>query len=97
MGGEVHDGQIAPQLIERVGDAGFLIADKGYDSEAIREIARNHNMQPVIPKNRIVPKKIQSLTVIYIDYAIWSKMHLHAWNILEALRHDFTRLHEITK
>ena len=86
LGGEVHDGQIAPQLIERVGDAGFLIADKGYDSEAIREIARNHNMQPVIPKNRIVPKKIQSLTVIYIDYAIWSKMHLLAFARLKHFR-----------
>ena len=28
----------------------FLIADKGYDSEAIREYARSKNMIPIIPK-----------------------------------------------
>lgn len=28
----------------------FLIADKGYDSEAIRDYARSKNMIPIIPK-----------------------------------------------
>ncbi len=48
-GGQVHDSQVAPQLIEQV-QGEILIADKGYDSEAIREKARSKNMIPVIPK-----------------------------------------------
>lgn len=39
-GGEVHDAKVAHQLI----------ANKGYDSEAIREQARAAGMTPVIPR-----------------------------------------------
>lgn len=49
-GGEVHDGQIAPKLIELVGKADYLVADKGYDSEKLRECARILDMIPVIPR-----------------------------------------------
>ena len=45
----MHDSQVAPQLIEQV-QGEYLIADKGYDSETIRELARSKNMIPVIPK-----------------------------------------------
>lgn len=48
-GGQVHDSQAAPTLIEQV-QGEILIADKGYDSEAIREKARSKNMIPIIPK-----------------------------------------------
>jgi transposase len=48
-GGQVHDSQIAPQLIDQV-QGKILIADKGYDSELIREKARSKNMIPIIPK-----------------------------------------------
>lgn len=48
-GGQVHDSQVAPQLIDQV-QGEILIADKGYDSESIREKARSKNMIPVIPK-----------------------------------------------
>ena len=36
-GGEVHDRQIAQKLIELVGKAEYLIADKSHDSEKIIE------------------------------------------------------------
>jgi transposase len=49
-GGEVHDSKIAGKIIEKVGDATHLIGDKGYDSEAIREQARQAGMNPVIPR-----------------------------------------------
>jgi transposase len=49
-GGEVHDSQIAPKLIERIGEADYWIADKGYDSEGIRECARKKGMKPIIPR-----------------------------------------------
>jgi transposase len=49
-GGEVHDAKAAPQIIEKIKGAENFIADKGYDSEAIREQARTEGMNPVIPR-----------------------------------------------
>lgn len=49
-GGEVHDAKVAHQLIAKIGVAEHFIADKGYDSEAIREQARAAGMNPVIPR-----------------------------------------------
>ena len=51
-GGDVHDSQVAGELIDMIGQADYFIADKGYDSEAIRDKARSHNMIPVIPKRK---------------------------------------------
>ncbi|MEH6666827.1 MAG: IS5 family transposase, partial [Psychrobacter sp.] len=51
-GGDVHDSQIAGELIEMIGQADYFIADKGYDSECIRDKARSHNMIPVVPKRK---------------------------------------------
>ena len=48
--GKIHDSQIAPKLIELVEKAEYLVADKGYDSEKIRECARTFDMIPVIPR-----------------------------------------------
>ena len=55
-GGEVHDAKVAKQLITKIGEAEHLIADKGYDSEAIREQARAAGMNPVIRENPITKK-----------------------------------------
>ena len=49
-GGEVHDSQIAPKLIDLIESADYLVTDKGYDSECIREMARNQQMTPIIPR-----------------------------------------------
>ena len=49
-GGEIHDSKIAEKIIEKVGKAEHLIADKGYDSEEIRELSRRAGMTPVIPR-----------------------------------------------
>ena len=48
-GGEVHDSQVAPELIEKI-EADYWIADKGYDSDEIRECARKKGMKPIIPR-----------------------------------------------
>ena len=48
-GGQVHDAKMASNLIAKL-DGEILIADKGYDSEVIRDQARSRNMRPVIPK-----------------------------------------------
>ncbi|MCK5818216.1 MAG: transposase [Psychromonas sp.] len=37
-GGEVHDSKVANELIDLLPQADFIIADKGYDSEEIRDI-----------------------------------------------------------
>jgi transposase len=49
-GGEVHDAKIASKLIEKVDLAEVIVADKGYDSEAIRDEIRLRGSQPVIPR-----------------------------------------------
>ena len=49
-GGEVHDSKVAEQLIEVVEEAEYFIADKGYDSDAIRDKAKEAGMKPVIPR-----------------------------------------------
>lgn len=49
-GGEVHDSQVATTIIDKIGNAGHFIADKGYDSDAIRDYARQSGMIPVIPR-----------------------------------------------
>ncbi|MEB0015967.1 transposase [Pseudomonas sp. RTB3] len=48
--GEVHDAKVANQLIAKTGMAEHFIADKGDDSEAIREQARTAGMNPVTPR-----------------------------------------------
>ncbi|WP_216936940.1 MULTISPECIES: IS5 family transposase [unclassified Acinetobacter] len=48
-GGDVHDSQVAKQLIDTVGEVTYLIADKGYDAEYIRMYAQNKDIIPIIP------------------------------------------------
>ena len=49
-GGEVHDSKTANQLIDALKEAEYFIADKGYDSDAIRDQAKQGGMKPVIPR-----------------------------------------------
>jgi len=49
-GGSVNDCEVAPELIKLVPGAKYLIADKGYDSEKIREKAQEAGMTPIIPR-----------------------------------------------
>ena len=38
--GEVHDCKIAPEFVEQLPKADYIIADKGYDKEELREIIK---------------------------------------------------------
>ena len=49
-GGEVHDCKIAPEFIEKLPNAGHTVADKGYDSEEVRDTIRKKSSIPVIPR-----------------------------------------------
>jgi len=51
-GGDVHDSKVANELIELLPQGDFVIADKGYDSEAIRNKVRERNSSPVIPRKQ---------------------------------------------
>ena len=49
-GSEVHDAKAAEEILGKIGTAENLIGDKGYDSDAIRNLAREAGMTPVIPR-----------------------------------------------
>lgn len=49
-GGQVNDCTVAPELIARVPQAEVIIADKGYDSERIREVIEAQGARSVIPR-----------------------------------------------
>ncbi|SFN25347.1 IS5 family transposase, partial [Nitrosomonas communis] len=51
-GGEVNDCSAAPDLIARLPDAKTIVADKGYDSEWLREQITKKGAQAVIPRKR---------------------------------------------
>ena len=50
--GQVHDSVVAQELVENLPQAGNIIADKAYDSEAIREAIKANGSNPVIPRKR---------------------------------------------
>ena len=49
-GGQVHDMQMATELIERTPKSRYTIADKGYDGEYLRWVIKETNSRPVIPR-----------------------------------------------
>ena len=51
-GGEVHDAKAAPELIAQLPKADYTIADKGYDSEEVREQIRKKSSTPIIPRKK---------------------------------------------
>ena len=60
----------APRLIEAIGTAKALIADKGYDSDAVIALAKSQGMIPVISQN---PRRINPLA---IDTHVYKERHL---------------------
>ena len=51
-GGEADDSKAAYELIEKLPTAEYTIADRGYDSEDIREQIRKKSSTPVIPRKK---------------------------------------------
>jgi len=51
-GDDVHDSKVANELIELLPQGDFVIADKDYDSKAIRDKVRERNSSPVIPRKQ---------------------------------------------
>ncbi len=58
-GGQEADVTEAPTLIARAEQAAAVVADKGYDADALIELLRNQGTEAVIPprSNRIAPRR----------------------------------------
>ena len=49
-GSEIHDSKLASDLIEQLPDSEYIVADKSYHSDPVREQIRNKGSVPVIPR-----------------------------------------------
>lgn len=80
-GGEVHDCKVAPEFIEKLPNADFTIADKGYDSEDVRAIIRGKSSIPVIPR-----KSNSTIGNDDMDWGLYKYRHL-VENVFARLKH----------
>ena len=69
--GNVNDSTMAKQIMNKSDNIKFTVADKGYDSEAIREAILNKGAQPVIPR-----KKNSKFGNDDIDWNLYKLRHL---------------------
>ena len=76
-GGEVHDSKEAPALIAELPSSEALVADKGYDSDTLRQQINVQEMRPVIPRKRTQEKDMPAWIEGYIAIGTWSRMSLH--------------------
>ena len=51
-GGEVHDSKAAENLLNKLPKSEFIIADRGYDSQILRDIIKKRGSIPIIPRKR---------------------------------------------
>jgi transposase len=80
-GGEVHDAKAAPALIDKLPHADYTVADKGYDSEEIRNQIRDKSSTPIIPR-----KKSSKTGNADVDWGLYKYRHL-VENIFARLKH----------
>ena len=48
----MHDSKAAESLLSKLPKSEFIIADRGYDSEKLREIIKKRGSIPIIPRKR---------------------------------------------
>ena len=80
-GGEVHDCKVAPEFFAKLPNADYMIADKGYDSEALRDLIRAKSSVPVIPR-----KSNSTIGNDDMDWGLYKYRHL-VENIFARLKH----------
>jgi transposase len=85
-GGEAHDITTAPQLLEDI-TAGGVIADKAYDSDALRALIADAQAEAVIPS-----KASRKVTIPHnaIAYRLRNRIE-RFFNKLKHFRHIATR------
>nr|VFJ95967.1 MAG: Transposase [Candidatus Kentron sp. H] len=80
-GGEVHDVKAAPEFIDRLPTGGYVIADKGYDSEELRQRIIEKKSIPVIPR-----KSNSTIGNGDMDWGLYKYRHL-VENLFARLKH----------
>jgi transposase len=80
-GGEVHDCKVASELMAQLPSADYTIADKGYDSEALRQSICEKSSIPVIPR-----KSNSTLGNDDMDWGLYKYRHLIE-NVFARIKH----------
>ncbi|SDX06154.1 Transposase [Nitrosomonas communis] len=93
-GGEVNDCSAAPDLIARWPDTKAMVADKGYDSECIREQITKKGARAVIPRKRNSLKGNADM-----DWGLYKYRHLveNAFTRLKQYRAIATRYDKLKR
>lgn len=91
-GGEVHDCKVAPEFIAKLPKSDYVIADKGYDSDALRKQISSSGAIAIIPK-----KKNSKTGNIGLDWALYKYRHLveNAFARLKHFRSIATRFEKL--
>ena len=69
-GGEVHDLKEAPEFIAKLPPSDYKIADRGYDSEFIREQITHQGSIPIIPRKKTPKRAMLIWTGVFINTGI---------------------------
>lgn len=80
-GAEVHDVKVAPLLVSQLQVSEFTIADKGYDSEPLRDQIIAKGSIPIVPK-----KKNSKTGNDNLDWDLYKLRHL-VENVFARLKH----------
>lgn len=80
-GGEVHDSKEAQNLIDKIPELEVLIADRGYDSEILRDNVKKSGAESHIPR-----KSNSKIGNAEMDWCLYKYRHL-VENIFARLKH----------
>ena len=80
-GGEVHDSKEAQNLISKIPKLEILIADKGYDSDLLREVVEKNGATSYIPR-----KSNSKIGNEKMDWSLYKYRHL-VQNAFARLKH----------
>lgn len=93
-GGEVHDCKAAPDFIASLPRADFVVADKGYDSDSLRQQIIDSGAIPIIPR-----KKNSKAGNRDLDWNLYKHRHLveNAFARLKHYRSVATRFEKLKR
>lgn len=93
-GGEIHDSKAASELIALLPASDAVVADKGYDSEAIRELIKQKGAKAVIPR-----KSNSLIGNAEMDWSLYGCRHLveNAFARLKQFRAVATRYEKLKR
>lgn len=94
-GGNVNDCKAAPELIEKLPVSEYLIADRGYDSGALRAQIRARGSVPVVPERKCGKREVNK----GFDWGLYKYRHLveNAFANLKRFRAIATRFDKLKR